>query len=210
VKSEASTRPYEQRARAAAAQATTERILTAAFELFLARPWEQIALADVAAAAGVGVQTIIRRYRTKEGLARAVTAWMAPQVAGARGGPTPPDPAAVAAAVAAQYVRWGAMNARVIQQEDVTPALAEAAATGRANHRAWLEATFADALAARDPAARHDLLARLAGVTGVELWLVLTRDGGLDAPAAEAAVADLVAACLTAVPATTTTEHPEP
>jgi hypothetical protein len=69
-----------------------------------------------------------------------------------------------------------------------------AAAGGHRAHREWLEAAFAEPLAASaDPT---DLLARLIGVCGVELWLVLRRDAGLSVDAARAAVADLIAACL--------------
>jgi hypothetical protein len=55
---------------------------------------------------------------------------------------------------------------------------------------------FAPQLAALSKASRNDRLARLIGVCGVELWLVLRRDGGLSVAAARAAVADLIAACL--------------
>ncbi len=37
---------------------------------------------------------------------------------------------------------------------------------------------------------------RLIGICGVELWLVLRRDGGLSPGAARSAVADLIAATL--------------
>jgi len=196
MKEQTAARPYRQRRRAAAAEANTERILQAGLDLFVERPWDQITLAAVAERAGVGLQTLIRRVGTKDGLARAVNEWVMPQVEATRGQPASSDPQEVAAALARHYERWAASTDRMLRQEDVSPSLAEAAAGGRRAHREWAEAAFAEALGARAPAARADLLGRLIGVCGVELWLVLRRDAGLSVTAARAAVADLIAACL--------------
>jgi len=188
MKEPTATRPYRQRRRAAAAEATTERILEAANELFEERPWEQITFAAVAERAEVGTQTIIRRFGTKDGLARAVTAWIGPQIDAIRDVPVGAPPAEIAAALAVHYERWGESADRMLRQQDVSPALAEAAAGGRAAHRAWIERAF--------PEASPDTIGRLIGICGVELWLVLRRDGGLSAAAARSAVADLIAATL--------------
>jgi AcrR family transcriptional regulator len=197
-------RAYVQRDRARAAQANTERILEAALELFAEQPFDRITLAQVADRAGVGVQTVVRRVGTKDGLVRAVNGWVLPQVGAARGDPVSPDPEHVAAAVARQYERWGALIDRTLRQEDVSPALAEGADGGRRAHREWIDAAFADELRALPPARRRRLRAQLVAVCGVELWHVLRRDEGLSAAAARAAVADLIAACL----ATHTTSEP--
>jgi AcrR family transcriptional regulator len=189
-------RPYVQRDRARAAQANTERILEAALELFAEQPFDHITLASVAERAGVGVQTVVRRVGTKDGLVRAVNAWVLPQVGAARGEPESSDPERVAAAVARQYERWGALIDRTLRQEDVSPALAEGADGGRRAHREWISAAFAEELRALPPARRRRLRAQLVAVCGVELWHVLRRDEGLSATAARAAVADLIAACL--------------
>ncbi|MCK9932849.1 TetR/AcrR family transcriptional regulator [Frankia sp. Mgl5] len=190
------TRTYQQRRRAESADANTERILAAGAELFGERPFDQITLAAVAERAEVGVQTVIRRVGTKDGLVRAVNAWLVPQIEGDRGEPDVSDPAGVAERLARQYERWGQVTDRAIRQQDVSPALAEAAAAGRQAHRAWTAAAFAAELDRRPPADRHDLLGRLTAVCGVELWLVLRNDEGLSVEATRAAVADLIAACL--------------
>lgn len=192
----APTRPYRQRRRAAAAEAKTQRILEAALELFGERPLEQITLAAVAERAGVGLQTLIRRVGTKEGLIRAVNRWVAERIAADRGEPHSADPAVVADAMARHYERWGAITDRTLRQEDSSPALAENARAGRAAHREWIAAAFAEPLAAREPDERRILHGRLAAICGVELWLVLRRDQGLSTAEARDAVADLLAACL--------------
>ena len=74
MKSEATRekRPYRMQARAQAAAETERRIFGAARELVAERPFAQVTLDDVAARAGVSVQTVIRRYGSKDGLIRAV------------------------------------------------------------------------------------------------------------------------------------------
>jgi hypothetical protein len=88
----------------------------------------------------------------------------------------------------------------MLRQEDASPALAEAAAGGRRAHREWVEAAFARQLGGLAPADRTKALARLIGVCGIELWLVLRRDGGLSPDDARDAVADLIAATLSSPP----------
>ena len=191
------TRAYRQGARAAATTENTERILSAAYELFIDRPFDQITLAAVAERAGLGLQTVIRRVGTKDGLVAAVYEWLGPQVADGLGEPGGPaaDPAAVAAAFRRHYGRWGPAIERTLTQADNSPALATNAENRRAGHRAWLDAAFAGALAAAtEPAV---LRARLVALTGVEFWLVLTRHEGLTPEQAEQTVATLLTATLT-------------
>jgi AcrR family transcriptional regulator len=196
MKTGTGTRAYVQRERARSAEANTRRILEAALDLFAERPFDQITLADVAQRAGVGVQTVVRRVGTKDGLVRAVNAWIHPQIGSARGDPLSADPAAVAAALMRQYERWGALIDRTLRQEDVSPALAEGAEAGRRAHREWVEAAFAGVLAPLPAPERRRLRAQLVAVCGVELWHVLRRDQRLSAAAARDAVAGLIAACL--------------
>jgi AcrR family transcriptional regulator len=188
MKERAAHRPYRQRRRAASAEANTERILQAASELFEERPWGEITFAAVAERAGVGTQTIIRRFQTKDGLARAVHAWFVPQIGAARDVPVGAAPAEIAAALGRHYERWGESTDRMLRQQDASPALAEAAAGGRRAHREWVERVF--------PGASRDTIGRLIGICGVELWLVLRRDGRLSPEAAADAVADLITATL--------------
>ena len=187
------TREYTQRARAESAEANTVRILAAALDLFREQPFEKITLNEIARRAGVGVQTVIRRYGSKDGLSRAVNEWMRPQIAELRGTPEGDDPASVADAIARHYERWGDLTERMLSQAQSSPALAEAAEGGRVAHRAWVEDVFAAQLAASaDP---EVLRAKLVAVCGVQFWSVLRGDEGLSEAAAREAVADLITAC---------------
>src|SRR3954453_17081396 len=141
------TRSYRQGRRAEAAQARTEAIMAAAVELYGERPFEQITLADVAAKAGVGLQTLIRRVGTKDGLVRGAVEGTAEGNGGARGEPDSSDPAVVAARLERQYETWGELTGRTLRQEELSPALAEAAAFGRRYHAEWVETAFASQIA---------------------------------------------------------------
>ena len=191
-------RAYHQTRRAAEAEANTERILRAAHDLWLERPYDQITLNAVAERAGVGVQTLIRRVQTKDGLARAVNRWIEPQITQDRGDPaeTHGDPQQIAASIARHYERWGESTDRMLRQEHMSPALAEAAAAGRVAHREWIEAAFDPQLSRLRPEARRRVRARLVAVCGVELWHVLRRAERLSVPEARDAVADLISASL--------------
>jgi AcrR family transcriptional regulator len=192
MKDAAATRPYRQGRRAEAAEARTAAIREAALALFVERPFDQITLAEVAERAGVGVQTLIRRVQTKDGLIRMVDEWVAAAIGAARGEPDSSDPDVVAAAVARQYEGFGALIDRALRQEDTSPSLAESARGGRAAHRAWIETAFADEIARGGP----ELTGQLIGLCGVELWLVLRRDGGLTADQTRDTVAHLIRSVL--------------
>lgn len=185
-------RPYRQQARATAAQERTDRILTAALDLFLELPYEQVTLAAVADRAGVGLQTLIRRVRTKDGLVEAVNGWVVPAITAHRGPPRPFTPEEMAETVCSHYERWGTATERTIKQEDSSPALKAAAEGGRRAHREWVAACYADLLGTLPEPEARGVLARLVTVTGVEAWLVLSRDCGLPPHEVRDSVAHLV------------------
>jgi len=61
-------RPYRMTARAQAAEATAQAIIAAARVLFAERPYDQVSLPVIAERAGVTVQTVLRRFGSKEEL----------------------------------------------------------------------------------------------------------------------------------------------
>ncbi len=196
--SSTTTRTYRQAARAEATARNTERIVTAALELFVERPFEQVTLAAVAERAGVGLQTVVRRVGTKDGLVEAVNAWVMPEAAASLGPPDSPDPRTVAAAFRRHYERWGRIIERTLHQEESSPALAANAEAGRVAHRTWVGAAFASVLDPLPAPHRRVLHARLVAVTGVEVWRLLTAHEHLGPDEAENAVCALVAAVVAA------------
>jgi AcrR family transcriptional regulator len=67
-------------ARAKAAEATRGKILESARELFAELPYDRVSLDAVAARAGVTVQTVLRRFGSKEDLLAAVAAWRSARI----------------------------------------------------------------------------------------------------------------------------------
>src|SRR4051794_36441356 len=118
MKTQDRRRAYRQGARAAAAAENTRRIVTAAEELFAERLYDQVSLADVAESAGVGLQTLIRRFPTKEALVSGVGEIVRARVMEQRGvAPVGDVPGAVANLVE-HYEDVGHMALRLLAQEE--------------------------------------------------------------------------------------------
>src|SRR3712207_509407 len=80
----AQARPYRMTARAEASEATGQRILGAAQQLFGELPYDQVSLQTVAERAGITVQTVLRRFVSKEQLFAAAADVTSQQIRGER------------------------------------------------------------------------------------------------------------------------------
>jgi AcrR family transcriptional regulator len=176
---------------AAAAGATHARILATATELFLARRYEQVSLEDVATHAGVTVQTVLRRFGSKEGLVAAAAEIGLEQVRVQRNLAPIGDVAGAVHNLVDHYEEWGDRVVRMLAQEEQVPAFGKVAEAGRDLHRHWVERTFAPWLRA-PPAVRARRLAQLIAVTDVQVWKLLRRDQCLPRSATETVLVELV------------------
>src|SRR4051794_25708803 len=179
-------RAYRMVARAEAAAATRERLLTSAWRRFSQHTFDGVRLADVARDAGVSVQTLHAHFGTKDDLFVAAWRWtMAPE--GARRDSAPPgDLGAAIRVLYDSYDKDGDAVLRLLTQEERIPAVHEMAENGRRWHRAWVERTF-------EPDGERELVA-LVVATDLLVWKLLRREMGLDRDAAERIVADMVTA----------------
>ena len=187
---EAGRRPYRMTARAAAAAATGERILDAAAEVFYDKG--DLALDDVAARAGVTVQTVIRRFGGREGLFAAALARESGRVSDQRDTAAVGDVPAAVRVLADHYEEMGDRVLALLALEDRSAAAAQVVGQGRLLHRAWCERVLAPALAGLDEAARARRLAQLVAVTDVYTWKLLRRDAGLSRDDVELALRELL------------------
>ena len=176
------------------AEATRQRILEAARDQFDLRR-SGFTLDQVAATAGVSVQTILRSFGSKEGLVFEAIGTFRSEV---------PDrstvPASIAEAVALVVDDYEVIGDRVVwmlAEEHRVSGFLEVAAEGRQRHRAWVEAAFADWLADVPPAAREPSVLALLGALDVYVWKLYRRDLGLDRAATEAVMEHLVRGALT-------------
>ena len=170
-------RSYRMQARAAAVGRTRERILAAARDRFFHLPYDEVRLAEIAAAAGVSQQTLLNHFSSKEGLLLAVVEFVEPEIEAIRGPVLPGDVDVAVRALMRQYEALGDGNVRLAAVAERIPQLARAVEFGRVHHTAWLEAVFADSLP-EEPRARRRTVAALYAVTDVGTWKLLRRDLG--------------------------------
>lgn len=166
-------------ARADAAQATADRVLDVAVELFTERPYDDVSLDAVAAGARVTKRTVLRRFGSKESLFRRAMARVGEEEMREREETPVGDVAEAAANVVAHYERWGPNRLRLLSQEDRIPVVAEDVEVGRRYHWSWVERTFGPLLAGLEPTARRRRVAALVALTDVYTWKLLRHDLGL-------------------------------
>ena len=181
-------------ARAEAAEETRRRILGAVISLHMERYYDQISLEDVAARAGVTVQTVLRRFGSKEGLIDAASEEARERVISQRGEAPVGDVAGAVENLVDHYEEWGDSALRLLAQEDRVPAFRRATEAGRAMHREWVDRTFAPLLDGRSGEARERLLAELVAVCDVYFWKILRKDLGLGREQTELALVETISA----------------
>lgn len=165
-----STRSYTMVARAEAVAETRRRIIEALFELGRERMFPDISLDDVAAAAEVSVQTILRHFKSRAGLAEATMDYAIATVTEERHTPVGDVDAAVAVIVE-HYEDRGRTALLMLAQESSDSQVAELTRRGRAMHRAWVTDVFAPFAGAR-----HPLIDLLVVATDVYTWKLLRID----------------------------------
>jgi AcrR family transcriptional regulator len=181
-------------ARAESAAATKERLLASAWRHFSTQSYEQVRLADVAADAGVTIQTLHARVGTKDELFVAAWAWaMAPEGARRRQAPAG-DISAAVRVLYDSYEQQGDAVFRMLAAEDRIPAVHEMAESGRAWHRKWVRHTFAPLLDGMSGTARERRLVELVVVTDALVWKLLRREMGLERAKAERIVVEMITA----------------
>jgi AcrR family transcriptional regulator len=179
-------RPYSMDLRGAAAEATRERILAAAAELFLERWYDDVTLAAVAEQAGVSGQTVINHFGGKEQLAAAAHQRLSEGIVSLRYTPQAGDIPALVEALVEDYETTGDAVIRLLALEDKVPSLQPLLARGREGHRDWVQSMFG----------APELLAELVVATDVYTWKLLRRDQGLSRDETVAAMLRMVQALL--------------
>jgi AcrR family transcriptional regulator len=188
------TRTYTMTARARAVEENRARILDACVALHGERPVTEIGLDDIAARAGVSVQTVLRHFGSRAGLEEASFERAQRAVADERRTPVG-DVAAAVQVIVEHYERRGDMALLMLAQESHQDLMARITRQGKAMHRAWVVEVFAPFLAAADdPEALTDLLVV---ATDVYAWKLLRRDRGLSRERTESRMRRLVEGLLT-------------
>jgi AcrR family transcriptional regulator len=171
------TRSYTMRARAESTTRTREQILDAVIALSEERLSVEIILADVAARAGVTVQTVLRHFGSRQGLFEQAQARRVARVRAERATPVG-DPASAVRTIVAFYDRLGEWSLRLQAQEHSDELSRQTVVLGRRVHREWVEEVFAPQLIARRD--RKELVDLLVVATDLLTWKILRRDGRMD------------------------------
>jgi AcrR family transcriptional regulator len=180
------------RTRADAAAATGARVLAAARERFVAQAYDEITLDEIAADSGVTVQTVLRRFGSKEGVARAIFERAQSEVMSGRDQAPAGDVAGAVANLVEHYDKVGAEVLQLLRQELRVPVFAEVTAFGRAYHLQWVERVFAPWLDNRSGADRKRLQAQLVAICDVYTWYLLRIQCGLSRRATEQSIRELI------------------
>src|SRR5690349_3352200 len=171
------TRTYNQTARAAAAEETRLRITRSAFELQTERLTAEISLEDVAARAGVSVQTVLRRFGSKAELFQASLEQINSEIAEQRRAPAGDVPTAIRVLVD-HYELHGDFALLMVAQEGTYPHVGQMSEMGKRMHRSWVTEVFEPFLPAA-PSLREELVDLLVVATDVYTWKLMRRDRGL-------------------------------
>jgi AcrR family transcriptional regulator len=168
-----SRRPYDLTSRAAAAAASRERILEAAFRLFRDHHYDAVTIRDVAVAAQVSAQSVVNHFGGKPQLLEAVYAWHQPREERVRVVASG-DPMEAAIAICRRYEDLGPATLRLQAIEEREPVAARLLESGRRAHAAWVARTFEPNLP-DDAASRAVTVAALTAAYDLATWAVLRR-----------------------------------
>jgi len=168
------------------------RILSSARQVFREQLYDQVSLQTVAAHAGVSVQTVLRRFHSKEELFSAVAAQISLVVEGGRDRASVAAVSAAVDAAIADYEQIGDEWLHFMTQEYRTDPICEAVEAGRRYHHAWVERVFGPHLQVLPMHQRRLRLAVLTAALDIYTWKVLRRELGLTRDEVENAVQDLV------------------
>lgn len=186
------SRPYTSPLRARAAEETRERILQAALARLSSSYYDDVTLDAIAADAGVTVQTVLRRFESKEGLVRAITESRTPEVTAQRDEAPVGDIAGAIANLIDHYEAIGDLVMLLLRQEERVAPFADITAFGKASHASWIDRVFAPWLAGRTAEERRVLHAQLVAVCDTYMWYLLRRQQGLSREHTERGLIEIV------------------
>lgn len=168
-------RPYEQKARARAAEASSRRILEAFLKRAEDQWFEDITLDALAQDAGVTVQTVVRKFGNKAGILEEAHRQMGESVH-LRRVVSPGDIDGAIGVLSQDYEQVGRLVLRLLSQEERHPVLHPAIERGRQGHRDWLALVFDPSLRPLSPAARTATLDALVAATDIYVWKLVRLD----------------------------------
>jgi len=175
------TRKYDSSNRKAQAEERRALIMKCAADLLADTNNDEIRLDDVAQAAGVSVQTILRAFGSKDGLVVATLETEAPDSVdfSAFANIEVNDLETFLRTVFSVYDKIGDLVIRTLAEEHRSPVFHKSLDVGRAYHIDWVSQVFAPYLDRRPPKERIVLFRALMAATDIYIWKILRRDEAL-------------------------------
>ena len=180
--------------RTAAVEATRERILQAACDAFMDGWYDDVTLRDIAADAGVALQTVVNHLGNKEALFGAAANRISDTISTLRWKVAVGDVEGAATTLVDDYEQTGDFTLRTLAIEERVPVVRPLLAAGRRGHQEWVEHVFAAALTELAGVDRERRVAQLVVATDVFTWKLLRRDKGLSRDQTRTAIRELVEA----------------
>jgi AcrR family transcriptional regulator len=175
-----SSRTYDMTSRAATAAQTAERITSTAMGLLETEVVADITLADIAAGAGVTVQTVLRRFGNRDAVFAAAIEGFAREVFAHRAAASSKDVDGAVTNLVDHYERWGPLVLKMIAEQGASPALRATVEGGAQYHRDWCARVFADSLTGLPRGERARRAAQFIAICDVRTWDLLRRQGRLN------------------------------
>ncbi len=189
-------RAYVLRSRAVSAQTTRRSILEAGVSELRARRVSDVRLEDIAARAGVTVQTILRIFGTKARLVETVWDRERDRILAQRHTAAPGDLPGSIRALFDHYEEMGDLVIHNLAEEAHLPDMKAWLMRGRKAHRRSMQRQFAPFLAQRGAGERRMRVDCLVAACDVYTWKLLRRDLGRTRREAENVVLKMVSAIL--------------
>lgn len=186
-------RVYTMGARAVSAEQTGTRILDAMLAQFGELPYDQVHLEEVAAAADVTVQTVLRRFGNKAGVMGAMVDRELARIAASRRASTSDNPAEIIDELVTHYEAYGTLILKVYGEARMVQGLAPTLDEGRKYHLTWCRRTFERHLDPNlDAITRERRLAQITAACDATTWRILRMDSHLDTEQTCVALVELI------------------
>ena len=162
-----------------------------ALERFLSRSYDEVTLAEVAAAAGVTVPTLIAHFGRKEDLFATVVEGWGSQMVELRDEAPVGDHAGAIRNLLDHYDSEGDRILHLLAEEDRFPAVRAMTDEGRKFHREWVERIFEPSLRSLRGPRREQLVVQLIVATDLLAWKLMRLDMKLSRRRTEAAIVQM-------------------
>lgn len=175
------TRKYDSSNRKAQAEERRALVMKCAADLLADTNNDEIRLEDVAQAAGVSVQTILRAFGSKDGLVNATLESIAPDAVDFTSYTNikMKDLDAFVHTVFSTYDKIGDLVIHALAEEHRSPIFQGALDVGRSYHIEWVSQVFAPYLESRSLEEKTVLFRALMAATDIYVWKILRRDEAL-------------------------------